>query len=125
MLAVDSSSLIAFAEQQDGTDVALILEALMQSKMLIPPVVVSEVLSNPSEQTRVHSLLNRSRILPVLEGYWQRAGILRRTVLLSGRKAKLPDALIAQSCIDHDIPLITRDTDFRHYVETGGLKLAC
>jgi predicted nucleic acid-binding protein len=31
--------------------------------------------------------------------------------------------LIAQSCIDHDVALITRDADFRHYAAEGGLKL--
>jgi predicted nucleic acid-binding protein len=36
----------------------------------------------------------------------------------------LGDALIAQSCIDHDVPLITRDTDFRHFAKHCGLKLA-
>jgi predicted nucleic acid-binding protein len=30
--------------------------------------------------------------------------------------------LIAQSCLDHDIPLITYDHDFRHFVRVG-LKL--
>lgn len=47
-----------------------------------------------------------------------------RSMLLSMTlKAKLPDVLIAQSCIDHDIPLITYDRDFRHFVRAG-LKLA-
>jgi predicted nucleic acid-binding protein len=39
-------------------------------------------------------------------------------------RARLPDTLIAQSCIDHDIPLIARDTDFRHFAKHCGLKLA-
>jgi predicted nucleic acid-binding protein len=29
------------------------------------------------------------------------------------------DTLIAQTCIDHDVPLITRDQDFRHFVSAG------
>jgi hypothetical protein len=39
-------------------------------------------------------------------------------------KARLPDALIAQSCIDHDVALITRDVDFQKYADHCGLKLA-
>ena len=27
-------------------------------------------------------------------------------------------------CVDHDVALITRDTDFRHFVRHCGLKLA-
>jgi predicted nucleic acid-binding protein len=40
-----------------------------------------------------------------------------------GIRAKTADALIAQSCIDHDVALITRDRDFRHFVRHCGLKL--
>jgi predicted nucleic acid-binding protein len=36
----------------------------------------------------------------------------------------LPDTLIAQSCIDHDVALIARDEDFRHFAEHCGLRLA-
>jgi len=31
----------------------------------------------------------------------------------------LADTLIAQICIDHDVPLITRDKDFRHFAKHG------
>lgn len=32
------------------------------------------------------------------------------------------EVIIAQSCLDHDIPLITYDLDFRHFIPAG-LKL--
>jgi predicted nucleic acid-binding protein len=51
-----------------------------------------------------------------------RAGLLRAELLRGILKAQLADCLIAQSCIDHDIPLITYDRDFRHFVHAG-LKL--
>jgi predicted nucleic acid-binding protein len=41
-----------------------------------------------------------------------------------GLKAAVADALIAQSCIDNDVALITRDPDFRHFAKHCGLKLA-
>ena len=58
------------------------------------------------------------------EGYWVRAGEARRLLHKHGLKAKVADALIAQSCIDHDVALITRDRDFRHFAKHCGLKLA-
>jgi predicted nucleic acid-binding protein len=61
--------------------------------------------------------------MKIREGYWKRAGELRSDTLSDGHKAKLADVLIAQSCIDHDIPLITYDADFRHFTRAG-LKLA-
>ena len=39
-------------------------------------------------------------------------------------KAGLADSLIAQSCLDHDLALITRDRDFRHFARHAGLRLA-
>jgi predicted nucleic acid-binding protein len=33
------------------------------------------------------------------------------------------DVLVAQSCLDHKVPLITRDRDFRHFARLAGLKL--
>jgi len=42
----------------------------------------------------------------------------------SGRKASLGDALIAQACIDSDVPLLTRGADFAAFAKLGGLKLA-
>lgn len=62
-------------------------------------------------------------LLPIHDGFWQRAGLLRRELLSQRLRANLADTLIAQSCIDHDIPLITYDRDFRHFVRAG-LKFA-
>jgi predicted nucleic acid-binding protein len=39
------------------------------------------------------------------------------------RRARLGDALIAQSCIDRGIPLLTRDRDFRAFAQAAGLDL--
>jgi len=61
--------------------------------------------------------------LEILDGYWERAGLLRSQLLYFKLKANLGDSLVAQSCIDHDVPLITYDRDYRHFVRAG-LKLA-
>jgi predicted nucleic acid-binding protein len=44
-------------------------------------------------------------------------------VLAAKRRARLGDALIAQSCLDHQVRLITRDRDFRHFARAAGLRL--
>jgi len=56
-------------------------------------------------------------------GYWERGGLLRSGILSKGRKARVADALIAQSCLDASVPLVTRDTDFRHFAQLAGLLL--
>ncbi|MBZ5580382.1 MAG: hypothetical protein LAP40_27835 [Acidobacteriia bacterium] len=39
------------------------------------------------------------------------------------QQGRLGDALIAQSCIDRGIPLITRGRDLRTFAEAAGLDL--
>lgn len=53
------------------------------------------------------ALLAAAPLLPVIDGYWERATLNRRALAQRGLEARLADALIAQSCIDADIPLIT------------------
>ena len=67
-------------------------------------------------------LLKDLPLLEITEGYWERAGALRARILSQKLKAKLADTLIAQSCLDHDVALVTRDGDFRHFAARG-LKL--
>ncbi len=126
MIAIDSSSWIAFfaGTQPDGDDVEILSSALGDRQACLPPVVLTELLSDPSLPRDVASLLLALPRLEPLPEYWQRAGLLRAKVLARKRRARLADTLIAQSCIDHDVRLVTRDADFRHFARIGGLRLA-
>lgn len=124
MIAANSSALSAFLKGEIGRDVELIVAALQNGNLRFPPVVVTEVLSDPVAGAVLEDLLPRIELLEIDEGYWQRAGLMRRQIKRKGLKAKTADALIAQSCIDHDVALITRDVDFRHFENHCGLKLA-
>ena len=59
----------------------------------------------------------------IAAGYWERAGLLRASILKQKKKARVADALIAQSCLDQSTPLVTRDRDFRHFASAAGLPL--
>jgi predicted nucleic acid-binding protein len=87
------------------------------------PAVLTEVLSDPELSVDVSQTLSELPLIEVCSGYWQRAGELRARVLANRRKARLGDALIAQSCIDRGIPLLTRDRDFRAFAEAAALDL--
>lgn len=121
MIAVDTSTWIAYLQGDAGEDTDLLDRALADRQVLMAPVVLTEVLSSPKLPTEVFQSLIELPLLQVEPGYWQRAGELRAKVLARGRKARLGDALIAQSCIDHGIPLLTRDRDFRAFAEAAGL----
>jgi predicted nucleic acid-binding protein len=123
MIAVDTCSLIAFFQGEKGPDVESFEQALAAQALALPPVVLTEVLSRPPASAIVKDLLDGVPCLTISQGYWDRTAHLRRIILAKGLKSRLGDALIAQSCIDHDVALITRDADFRHYAAEGGLKL--
>jgi len=123
MIAADTSSLVAFLEGESGSDVDLIQSALDASQLVLPPVVLTELLSDPAVSRSVRSLLAGLPILDIEAGYWERAGVLRASVLKQRKKARVADALIAQSCLDQATPLVTRDRDFRHFADAAGLPL--
>ena len=87
------------------------------------PLVLTELLSDPKLPPDVAQDLSELPLLEPGEGYWHRAGALRARVLAKRRKARLGDALIAQSCIDDNTPLVTRDRDFRAFGAAAGLDL--
>ena len=124
MIAADTSSLSAFFAGESGSDVALVRAALRTQNICLPPVVLTELLSDPVVPKAMTDTVTKFPLLPALEGYWARTGDARRLLRKRGHKAKVGDALIAQSCIDHDVALITRDIDFRHFAKHCGLKLA-
>ncbi|MGO9240131.1 MAG: PIN domain-containing protein [Bryobacteraceae bacterium] len=123
MIAVDTSTWIAFLQGDRGRDTDLLDSALRDRQVLMLPVVLTEVLSDPKLPSDVSQTLVELPLVDLTPGYWQRAGELRARVLAKRRKARLGDALIAQSCIDQGIPLLTRDRDFRAFAGAAGLDL--
>ena len=124
MIAVDTSTWIAYLQGDGGEDVELLDRALQGRQVLMVPVVLTEVLSDPKLSSAVSQTISAVPLMEVSPGYWQRAGALRAKVLARRRKARLGDALIAQSCIDHAIPLLTRDRDFRAFADAADLDLS-
>ena len=123
MIAADTSTWIAFLEGETGEDTKLLDRCLEDRQVLMPPVVLTELLSDPKLPSDVAQTLSDLPLIEIHSGYWQRAGALWAQVLAKRRKARLGDALIAQTCIDRGIPLLTRDRDFRGFAEAAGLDL--
>jgi predicted nucleic acid-binding protein len=123
MIAADTSTWVAFLGGGGGEDVQMLDRALEDRQVLMVPVVLTELLSDPKLPSGVAQTLSEVPLVEIGSGYWQRAGALRAKVLAKRRKARLGDALIAQSCVDWDIALLTRDRDFRAFVEAASLDL--
>jgi len=123
MIAADTSTWVAFLQGDAGEDARLLDQALEDRQVVMVPVVLTELLSDPGLPSGIAETLCEVPLIELDLGYWQRAGILRSKVLGRRRKARLGDALIAQSCVDGGLPLLTRDRDFRAFAEAAGLAL--
>ena len=115
MIAADTSTWISFFEGEQGDDVLALTRALQSRQVVMPPPVLTELLSDPELSASVARTLLELPLVALKDGFWHRAGKLRAKVLARKRKARLGDALIAQCCIDADIALITRDGDFKAF----------
>jgi predicted nucleic acid-binding protein len=123
MMAADTSTWIAYLEGDWGKDVQMLDKALGNRQVLMVPVVLTELVSDPQLPASVAKTLAEVPLIEIRSGYWERAGALRAKVLARRRKARLGDALIAQSCIDRGVSLVTRDRDFRAFAEAARLDL--
>lgn len=123
MLCIDTSSMIAFLEGDSGQDVDLIDQALLDQVGVFSPVAITELLSDPKLPSSVREVIMEIPILPVTEGFWERAGLLRAKMVKQKYKAKLADTLIAQTCLDHHVPLVTRDKDFNQFTKVSALRV--
>lgn len=123
MIALDTSSIVAYLAGDRAADTDAADAAIEHKSAVLPPVVLTELLSASNLDRAGRETLLALPVMELLEGYWERAGLLRARLRVHGVKAALADTLIAQSCLDHDVGLITRDRDFRHFAQHGGLRI--
>jgi hypothetical protein len=123
MICIDTSSMIAYLEGEEGQDITVIDHALLDQIAVFSPVTLAELLSAPNLSITLRQTFLGIPILPLQDGFWERAGLLRAKILAKGAKARLADTLIAQTCLDHDIPLVTRDQDFQIFHRLAKLEL--
>jgi predicted nucleic acid-binding protein len=123
MITADTSTWVAFLEGAPGDDVLLLKQALQGHQLLMLPVVLTELLSDPNLPPPLAGSFMDLPLIQIESGFWQRAGALRAKVLAKGRRARLADSLIAQLCLDAGLSLITRDRDFRSFTEASSLNL--
>jgi predicted nucleic acid-binding protein len=123
MLCLDTSSVIAYLQGEEGADVEAVEQALIDQVGVLSPITVAELLSDPHLTSTLRRTILELPTLPITEGFWERAGLLRAKVLRTGRRANLADTLIAQGCLDHHATLVTRDRDFKNFVSLAGLRV--
>lgn len=95
--------------------------------LVITGIVLQELLQGfhgPKAQARI---LERLQVLPFLNPTRDthiQAAMLRNACRRKGVQLGTIDALIAQLCIEHDLPLLTADNDFVHAARFVPLRLS-
>lgn len=123
MIAVDTSSMIAFFQGEEGNDIEIIRDCIEAGNIMLPPLVLTELLSDFGFPREIYEVLTALPLLEIKDGYWERAGNLRAMILAKKLKARVVDTLIAQICLDHDLALITRDSAFKKFAKFTNLRI--
>ena len=124
MTVVDACVVISFLAGEATPEVEMLAALLSSAEAIVAPSTVTELLSDPSGGRGLAPLIDHFQTIEIGEGYWARAGQLRASVRRAGRKAALGDALLAQACLDADLPLLTSDRDFKVFTQLSKLRLA-
>ena len=114
---------MAFLKGEPGRDVDSVRNALLDGILVFAPASVAELLSDPGITPPIEESVLEVPQLETTPGYWERAGRLRARLMRGRFRSRLADALIAQSCLDYDTPLVTRDRDFSPFRRLAGLRL--
>jgi hypothetical protein len=81
VIAADTSTWVAFLEGDAGEDVRLLDSALEARQVVMVPVVLTDLLSDPKLPSSVAETLSEVLSIDISSGYWQRAGGLQAKVL--------------------------------------------
>src|ERR1700684_3150997 len=122
-VCVDTNCVIAYLAGDVGEDIDFLDKLLERRAVALAPVVIAELLSDPALPRAAAKLIESLPQLALSDDYWQRAGKLRANLARRGYSARLADTLIAQSCLDRKVPLLTRDKGFQRFNKVAGLKL--
>ena len=72
MMAVDTSTWVAYLEGGDGEDAQLLDKALEDRQVVMAPGVPSELLSDPQPPSGVAKTLSEIPRIEIEPGFWQR-----------------------------------------------------
>ena len=90
---------------------------------MMAPAVLSELLSSTQMIPTVEKALLEMPFASPSPDFWKDTGKLRRQLAKQGVNATLADCLVAQSCLEQDLPLLTRDKGIKKFSEKIGLAL--
>ena len=122
MIVADTNVWIGFFNQTLAQNTLLFREAIQNQAVAMPTPILHELLCFPELNDLDRIYFSRFQTFNPSEQTWLRAGEMRRKILHKKLKCRAIDALIAQTCIENGLPLLTLDNDFKKF-SNFGLKL--
>lgn len=123
-VVVDSSIWIEFFR---GRELPALEEALLEGRVLVPPIVVAELVSGATsrgDSKKVADLVHDLELVETPRAHWIRVGELRRRLLGRGLSVSTPDAHVAQCALDVRGVLLSSDAVFRRIGRLTELRLS-
>jgi tRNA(fMet)-specific endonuclease VapC len=119
---VDTDVLIDFLRGR-GPSVDLVEQLIRDGAFVTTVITFFELVQGseyPDEHARISPLL-REQTLPLTAAAAARAGVLSRDLRARGQMIATADLLQAGLCIEHDLPLATKNV--RHFERIPGLEI--
>lgn len=122
-VVVDTSVWVDFLA---GRPTERLEEALRLGSVVVPPIVVSEILSGVRARDRaaVVELLNGLQIAESSFDHWVAVGDLRSMLQRRGLNVSAPDAHVAQCALDRRALLLSHDAVLTKIAGLTGLSVA-
>lgn len=120
---VDTSVWIDFLA---GHPAAALEEALVAGTVILPPIVLSELVSgarSEADRANLERVLSDLPLAVTSRAHWLRVGELRGFLARQGVSVSTPDAHVAQCALDLDALLVTRDRIFSTVARHAPLRL--
>lgn len=121
-MVIDTNIIIGLLNAEPAVVVPMSELKLGQRALFISPVVITEVLAlptlTPGNLAKAKELLDSFIAISYDEEIAEIAALIRRRYDL-----KLPDAAIAATALKLDVPLVTRDRQFRKIKELNVVEL--
>ncbi len=124
MILVDTSAWIDFFRDRRPL-AALVDRALDDDDAALCGPVITELRRGLStaDRVKVLRLLGGCHLLPQPAELWEEAGDLGYLLARRGVVVKTLDLLIAATALAHDVPVLTRGSDFKQIRDSGVARL--
>lgn len=122
-MIADTSIWIDYFLGKQGEDLESFRMALNEGRVVMAPAVLSELLSSTEMIPEAEKALLEMPFAVPSPDFWRDTGKLRRHLAKQGMNATLADCLVVQSCLEQDLPLLTRDQGIKKFSAKAGLRM--